>query len=145
MGLHEVDEGDADFDIVGLGMEEDTVLTGGITQLDVQLGLARVLADHLAEFVGQLLVELFADHGDGDALDGALLDILQVVDVLYPQVVDITVAPTRLRLGRNIKRGSLGEPSAPARPVLPEERQFASALEILEGNDAEGLAILREA
>jgi len=76
-------EGALDVDLLGGAAQQDMVFAGGVVQLEEELGGSRIVADELVELGDDLVVEQIGGQRDGDAVDRAILDGLQVLYVLH--------------------------------------------------------------
>ena len=87
MIFDEIDEILTHVNVVGATSQKDMIAALAVVQLEEQFCLARMLTDNLVELFHHPRVEVIGSDGDGEAVDGALLHGLKILDVLHLQVV----------------------------------------------------------
>ena len=128
-------------------------LPGLAAQLEIALGVMNLEIER--RFSGAVLhgrhevahhggVDGIAVDQDSDFVDVLVLHRLHILDVGNAQLVEVGVAVAPLRLGGDVHRARLLQRAAPFAPLLAEERQFARAREVLDGNEATRTAIAAE-
>ena len=139
-----IDQRMAHIDATGLTAQQHMIDAARVAQLEKELRLARVAVDDLVEVGHHLIVEQVGVHRDGDTLHRLLLHTLQILHVLHLELHLVAVHEARLQFRRDIDGSALCEHPVPAAPVLAEQGDLATALEVLDGDEATGFPTLRE-
>ena len=110
--------------------------------LDEEVCLARMRAYEGGQVCDHALVHRVSIHGDGDAVYPLFLDSAEKLYVADMEIHECACLVLLLAAGSDIHGASHIEHTLPVGPVLVEECYLARALEILDGDEAAGVALL---
>ena len=96
--VDEVEQGQPHVDAGPVAFHQHVVLSLRIVQAEEEFCLAGTVLEHATQLTDNLFVQQFRRHGDGDVVDGFLLDGLQEFNFLNTELLLVAVSPSLLQL-----------------------------------------------
>ena len=107
-----------------------------VTQLEEQLGLARILVDYLVKLLHHLSIKFVGVNRYRYLCQCTVLNSLEILDISDLKVVECTVAEALLQFGIDIHCRANLEHSRPFAPVFTEKGKNPTTVKILNGDKA---------